>query len=50
MRGAMPPLPSTSSWHGALLAAGIILPLPYTKELQNKRSLERVLQSRVRNW
>jgi hypothetical protein len=29
MRGAIPPFPNTSSWHGALLSTRTILPLPF---------------------
>jgi len=28
MRGAIPPLPNTSSWRGAQLSTGTTLPLP----------------------
>jgi hypothetical protein len=28
MRGAIPPLPNTPSWHGAYLSTGTTLPLP----------------------
>jgi hypothetical protein len=37
MRGAIPPLPNTPSWHGAWLSTGTTLPfLPYTTSSANK--------------
>jgi hypothetical protein len=33
MRGAIPPLPNTSSWRGVQLSTGTTLPLPYLREV-----------------
>jgi hypothetical protein len=54
MRGAIPLLPNTSSWHGAWLSTGTALPLPFIVRITaseiRKMQGTRTNIKRCNNW